>query len=368
MSICGYMIHDIYSNIINNPIIVIRDDQPRSIEELDFTAVTIVPYVYRDVLHKYDDVYMKYFGEMDYYDYLDDLVEKNNDTMMLTTESFLCETSFDIRIFKLENFMDEVIRTAKIMSQRDWLLKQSGSWLGKYNLIFAEVFLRNGIAFAFNTKSFDEIFNVQNVDNFFNFTYDLFLSNQLENLSTPYPWSSSQHSDDGLSLTLRKNEIGPKQCVRGGIIVHSPNEIAINHVQSEINGFMYGAFMEILIDVDVIYADDDIRTIDVHRRKCFFEDERPLRFFKSYTYKNCQLECWFNISIEDNKCAPYFLVRDSTTRICETEDYTVVWRNEEKMRLSEKNEVEKICNCYPDCNEIEYKLEVLNEKFIEEEM
>jgi amiloride-sensitive sodium channel len=142
----------------------------------------------------------------------------------------------------------------------------------------------------------------------------------------------------------------------------------MNHYQSDINGFLFGTFMEILIDVDVIYADDEIRKIDVNRRKCLFEDERPLRFFKKYTYRNCELECWFNISYEENRCVPYYLVRDATTNMCEIEDFTLVWRNEEKIRLNPNNEAEKICNCYPDCNQIEYKVEVLSEMFVDREM
>ena len=39
-----------------------------------------------------------------------------------------------------------------------------------------------------------------------------------------------------------------------------------------------------------VQADEDLRDIEPNRRKCFFEDEYPLKLHKTYSQLNCQLE------------------------------------------------------------------------------
>lgn len=370
MITCGYMVYDLYAVVINNPIAVMRDDQPHSTVELDFPGITIIPDVYYPMFDKYQEKFYDNLGDDYMYDYLDELLEGNNDTMNVITEGMFCESGFTVRVFKLSNYSQDMLAFARSLSQKSWFMQQTGSFYGKYNLKFAEVFLRNGNAFTFNTKSFKDIYNEEEVGDHLNFTYNIYLSNaaKLGNITGQFPWSPPDGSDQGISLTVKQLKSDFQLCVRGGVIIHSPNEVAVNFVQTDIKGFIFGSFQEILVDVDVTYADDDIRSVDITRRKCYFEDERPLRFFKHYSFKNCQTECWYNRSLNEHDCVPYFLIRDKTTRVCEIKDFGYVFEAEHHSRLNAKNEYEKICNCYPDCNQIEYKLEVVQGKFFDQEM
>lgn len=370
MITCGYMVYDLYAVIINNPIAVVRDDQPRGTMELDFPGITIIPDVFYPMFEKYEEKFYEYLGDEDFYDYFDELIEKNNDTMNVITEGILCQSGFTVRVFNYSNYSEDMVAIARNFSQKSWFTQQTGSFFRKYNLKFAEVFLRNGNAFTFNTKNFEEIYNEDVVSDHLNFTYDVFLANavKLKNITGKFPCSPPDASDDGVLLTIKQFKSESPLCVRGGVVVHSPNEIAVNLVQTDIKGFVFGSFQEILIDVDVTYADDSIRSVDISRRKCFFEDERPLRFFKHYSYKNCQTECWYNQSLSEHDCVPFFLVRDKTSRVCEIKDYGYVFQAEHSSRLNAGNEFVKICNCYPDCNQVEYKLEVVQGKFFDQVM
>lgn len=59
-------------------------------------------------------------------------------------------------------------------------------------------------------------------------------------------------------------------------------------------------------NVFIIYAEwtrvgDTLRRFKPNQRKCFYTDERRLRFFKIYTKTNCEVECLANFT--KNLCA-----------------------------------------------------------------
>jgi amiloride-sensitive sodium channel len=71
-------------------------------------------------------------------------------------------------------------------------------------------------------------------------------------------------------------------------MVHSPFELPISKTFTE---FSYKQQINVWITPEVIEAEDDLRSFDPDERKCYFEDERSLKYFKIYTQKNCEMEC-----------------------------------------------------------------------------
>jgi amiloride-sensitive sodium channel len=49
--------------------------------------------------------------------------------------------------------------------------------------------------------------------------------------------------------------------------------------------------LNVWIVPEIIQADEDLRSFDPDERKCYFEDERKLNYFKVYTQRNCESEC-----------------------------------------------------------------------------
>ena len=43
------------------------------------------------------------------------------------------------------------------------------------------------------------------------------------------------------------------------------------------------------------------------QRKCFFQSERQLRYFKTYSSNNCEMECWANIMKERLGCVHFLM-------------------------------------------------------------
>lgn len=79
---------------------------------------------------------------------------------------------------------------------------------------------------------------------------------------------------------------------------------------------------QIQITPHVVRSDpEEIRPYNAHIRRCYFHDERPLRFFKQYTKGNCDLECAANVTLSNCGCAAFFAPRESQSILTSTQDF-----------------------------------------------
>ena len=103
-----------------------------------------------------------------------------------------------------------------------------------------------------------------------------------------------------------------------------------------------------------IQADDNIRKYRAEQRKCYFEDEHPLKIFKKYSQRNCQLERSLEYAsklVQEenanfNQCVPWFYpVNDDVknTSMCDPWEQKVF---QEKMGMVPRDEY---AECLPDC-------------------
>jgi hypothetical protein len=100
------------------------------------------------------------WGDELYYDYTDDVIRQNGDITIVGAESFMCIQGYE-NIHNLTGVMTDVVNAIYNLSKIEWFKNQSGSWLNMYNPIFAEILLKHGKAFSFNTKRFEEIYNAE---------------------------------------------------------------------------------------------------------------------------------------------------------------------------------------------------------------
>lgn len=86
--------------------------------------------------------------------------------------------------------------------------------------------------------------------------------------------------------------------------VHLSDEIPfafedIIHVPPGHDSFVY-------INTKVITS-NDLRSYTPHERRCYFQSERRLRFFKSYSRKKCELECLTNLTKSNCNCVRFYM-------------------------------------------------------------
>ncbi|GBP90248.1 Pickpocket protein 28 [Eumeta japonica] len=57
-------------------------------------------------------------------------------------------------------------------------------------------------------------------------------------------------------------------------------------------------------------ANPQLVSIDVSKRHCVFSSERSLVFFRTYTEKNCQMECQSRLMLDECNCVLYYMPKD----------------------------------------------------------
>jgi acid-sensing ion channel, other len=101
-----------------------------------------------------------------------------------------------------------------------------------------------------------------------------------------------------------------------------------------------------------IRTSKDLKRLDPRKRFCYFENEKDLEFFKSYSRSNCMIECQAKASLEACGCVGYWMPRRQDTPICNISSFDCV---------NTLPKFEDKCDCYPVCNHIKYDL-VLTEE------
>ncbi|XP_068913463.1 pickpocket protein 28-like [Tenebrio molitor] len=119
------------------------------------------------------------------------------------------------------------------------------------------------------------------------------------------------------------------------------------------------------IEPVMITTSDRIKSYNPQSRKCYFAEERKLRYFKVYSSSNCKLECLTNYTLWFCDCVNFFMPRENETQICGTNNIECMEIAEKAMylvNLGSKLEDSELfldhCGCLPVCADLTYKVEL----------
>ncbi|XP_033190867.1 pickpocket protein 28 [Bombus vancouverensis nearcticus] len=134
-----------------------------------------------------------------------------------------------------------------------------------------------------------------------------------------------------------------------------------------------GEETRVIIAPRILSASKSIISVPLKKRKCFFTSERKLRYYRTYTQKNCILECEANFTQKICHCVQYYMPKSSNTLICEKKDDTCAMKARRAMEVKLYDDDIGIalnvsetpsCNCYPGCFEIGYNVEISQSKLV----
>jgi acid-sensing ion channel, other len=143
---------------------------------------------------------------------------------------------------------------------------------------------------------------------------------------------------------------------------HTPGDIPNKRKHPLVMPINYLA--QIRISPNMIKTSKELKKYRPEKRQCFFEKERYLKYFESYTQNNCELECIANITLKKCGCVKHAIPRFEGTPICpyikldccsDAEDTLSEGQNLFSDDVHTKSEG---CNCLPTCTSINYKYEV----------
>lgn len=177
-----------------------------------------------------------------------------------------------------------------------------------------------------------------------------------------YPLQGSRRQ---LRLTVRQNyQLVSSKCKPWSIIIHSPYELPSSYGEIETCSFNHLHDLEIIVTPEVIRTDESLRDVHPLKRNCYFDGEKTLRFFKIYTRRNCELECFavFFLRIETMRCVPFFLVRDDNMTVCDHRDEKRYLYHRFRF-LEDQDNVRGRCGCLDRCDHVSYNFEVFGRYF-----
>ncbi|XP_070500712.1 pickpocket protein 28-like [Chironomus tepperi] len=256
--------------------------------------------------------------------------------------------------------------------------------------LFIRSMTDDGYCFTFNMLGYHSVFN-PNISKYFDsykrkdipkaWNYEAKQFHDDENSPEPPLWTLQDGylTNESLTQPLRANRAKlslltvikdvdiPNLCEarRQGykVILHLPNEIpTIFHSETY---FQLKNLKTMSISAEVIEKDESLRRLTPDQRGCYFEDERQLKFFKSYTQRNCEYECMTNYTLRTCGCVKFSMPRDKMTEICRDKDikcYTVLithWPDiiRTNPTVSDAENAYKFpCNCIQSCTLINYKV------------
>ncbi|PSN50939.1 hypothetical protein C0J52_08126 [Blattella germanica] len=130
-----------------------------------------------------------------------------------------------------------------------------------------------------------------------------------------------------------------------------------------------GKEYRVVISPTIMNASASLRGIPKNKRQCLFSNEKYLKFYRTYTQRNCALECEANYTLETCGCVPYYLPKDTNTTICGQKEQicAISAKKTIEMRLIDEhantsNEFlnseglsNTNCQCLPGCSELSYQ-------------
>ncbi|CAD7087698.1 unnamed protein product [Hermetia illucens] len=136
-------------------------------------------------------------------------------------------------------------------------------------------------------------------------------------------------------------------------------------------GYLLSAGLEthVVIHPTLHNAANNIRRIRKAARHCLFADEVKLKFYRTYTKGNCELECESDRMEHECGCVTYYLPRSSkNTVVCGLKDFECV-RRVQYASESLLDEDTSCARCVPGCVSLNYLpvisgTELLKEDFI----
>lgn len=140
------------------------------------------------------------------------------------------------------------------------------------------------------------------------------------------------------------------------VLLHTPTETP----KISNYGFFITTGQEIrtVVEPRINDASDLIRSIPVRNRQCFFASEGNLSYFRTYSKKNCEMECEALLMAKHCECVMYYMPKvNEDIKICSRRDVSCFERVKNAIELA-NNRNYSCSYCLPACFEYSFGREL----------
>ncbi|XP_063824641.1 pickpocket protein 28-like [Ostrinia nubilalis] len=291
-----YLISKVWNKWNTSPVIVSFADRHVFVDKVPFPAITICPAVK--------------FKNFNYTAKLIDVEHRkviDNDTMATASiVNLFCDRPNVALAQRLpDDWMDILLNVSMDVDDIFFHCKLGGH--DCTNLV-KRVLTADGICFNINGLAANNILN-----------YD--------NIQKEYKYSFNEHEASNWTLTEGyTNDDVNAYPHRGQIYLHHPAD------WPQARPYYFAALPEqvssMAVEFSAVSTSEDLKAVALNVRQCYFPEERPLKYFKIYSYNHCKQECLTN--------------------------FTYSWY---AFLIGGSKHLQK-CKCLPACNYIQYDAEI----------
>ncbi|XP_055590905.1 pickpocket protein 28-like [Uranotaenia lowii] len=375
---CGILIRTIFFKWLSEPVILTYAQKAVPVFMIPFPAVTICPET---------KAKMRNFNFTKMYHTTSRANYRANETdeqlQKLEVMLQICEFVFN-RMTSNRSFDDDCVKLMRRLAIPPHEIFILCRWRNKAFNCFEEFSITLtdvGICFTFNSAAEKDIMRVDQLIPNQRYMSAARSSNNWS-LEEGYPQGASIHTyprrvigagiTSGLSILLKSN-ISDFDYLCGNsfqgfrALLHMPTEYPLLINQH----FRIPLEHETTVAVlpQVIITSESVQSYQPKRRKCFFDHERYLRFFRVYTQSNCEHECLANFTIRRCGCVAFYMPRAPGVRICGLglkkcyQDAMIELLEMEANLYGRSQRFVKECSCLPGCTSILYNTEISQASF-----
>lgn len=171
-----------------------------------------------------------------------------------------------------------------------------------------------------------------------------------------YPLSAGSKLTDGLEMIMhRVDQEEVTVCLEASFSLHSSFELPNAYASTDDCDFDFQKSVTVSIVPEVVTTDESLRSIEPKNRNCFFDGEKELKFLRTYSKVNCEMECISDLAMQNCNCTPFYFVRNESTPVCYLNDLKCIKYNASPKSL-------RYCGCLARCNTINYRFEVRSDR------
>ncbi|CAG9810022.1 unnamed protein product [Chironomus riparius] len=387
MSIAGFCFYanGVYLKWIRNPDIALKI-KLKSIREIPFPAVTIC----LPLFAKSNSIKMSSFVDIRNFSISRLLLPE--DQSIIGAAAQACNPFVSSRISRLlpkassEKFIEHLLLTSSTVNEAFGACFYDRMEVNCEKMM-NRILFDTGLCYTYNIQGYNTIFRKETISKDFDLYKRMKIAKALvgpkqnETVNDDKPeklyWTIfngyESESDEVFPVRAAKNGVVtfypkvniidlPNICLRYGrgfrLILHSPNEIAsFPHNEYFIP---FNQERQLTIEAKFSHFSEELRIYAPEKRECYFENERKLKFFKSYSKTHCLLECLTTFTLKKCECVKFSMPRDSNTPICNLTKISCYNEALHQWPYADKQDAKTLmpCDCFQPCNDISYSVKL----------